>query len=75
MASDGSGDAEQSFEGFALTLNVPTEADADPLFSALADGGQVLMPLAKTFYSPRFGMVTDRFGILWMILTAEQTRK
>lgn len=69
MASDGSGDSGPVFEGFALTLNVNTEAEADRLFSALSDGGQVRMPLAKTFYSPRFGMVTDRFGVLWMILT------
>ena len=70
MASDGMSSEGGQFQGFALTLNVPTEADADRFFSALAEGGQVQMPLAKTFYSPRFGMVTDRFGILWMILTA-----
>jgi PhnB protein len=49
---------------------VSTEAEADRLFAALADGGQVKVPLAKTFFSPRFGMVTDRFGVLWMILVA-----
>jgi PhnB protein len=69
MASDGRSGAEPAFEGFALTLNVATEAEADRLFSGLTDGGCVQMPLTKTFYSPRFGMVTDRFGILWMIIT------
>jgi PhnB protein len=73
MASDGSGDSNPAFEGFALTLNIATEAEADRVFSALSDGGHVRMPLAKTFYSPRFGMVIDRFGVLWMILTEMKT--
>jgi PhnB protein len=74
MTSDGNGDQNLNFEGFALTLNVATEAEADRYFTALANGGQVHMPLAKTFYSPKFGMVSDHFGILWMIMTAaEQT--
>lgn len=72
MASDGNGNDTLNFEGFALTLNVTTEAEADRLFAALESGGQALMPLAKTFYSPRFGMLTDRFGVLWMIITAAQ---
>jgi len=72
MASDGRGGAPPHFEGFALTLNVATEAEADGLFRGLADGGQVQMPLTKTFYSPKFGMVSDRFGILWMIITVPQ---
>jgi PhnB protein len=59
-----------SFQGFGLGLTVPTEAEADRRFAALADGGQVVMPLAKTFFSPRFGMVNDRFGVCWMILRA-----
>jgi PhnB protein len=71
MASDGNGNDKVYFEGFALTLNVATEAEADRLFAAMEDGGQVLMPLAKTFYSPRFGMLADRFGVLWMIITAQ----
>jgi len=69
MASDGRGDAPPHFEGFALTLYVASEAEADGLFRGLADGGQVRMPLTKTFYSPKFGMVSDRFGILWMMVT------
>jgi PhnB protein len=73
MASDGrDSDTAANFQGFALTLNVATESEAERLFSALTGGGQVLMPLAETFYSPKFGMVTDRFGILWMILTEKK---
>jgi PhnB protein len=70
MASDGRCGGQPSFQGFALSLSVPTEAEADRRFAALANGGQVRMPLAKTFFSPRFGMVADRFGVLWMIIVA-----
>jgi len=70
MASDGRCTGKPNFEGFALSLRVPTEAEADRLFAALADGGQVQMPLAKTFFSPRFGMVADRFGVSWMVIAA-----
>jgi PhnB protein len=66
MASDGCEEG-QSFTGFSLSLAVPTEADAKRAFAALAVGGQVKMPLTKTFWSPCFGMVTDRFGIGWMV--------
>lgn len=68
MASDGSGEAEGGFHGFALTLSVQDDADARRVFDPLADGGNVQMPLSKTFWSPCFGMVTDRFGIQWMIM-------
>lgn len=68
MASDGCCDGKGSFQGFALSLSVPTEAEADRRFNALAKGGQVQMPLDKTFFSPRFGMVTDRFGVTWMVI-------
>jgi len=67
MASDGCSAEKANFEGFSLSLSVANEAEADRAFAALADGGQVKMPLAKTFWSPRFGMVEDRFGIGWMI--------
>jgi PhnB protein len=70
MASDGRCEGQLSFKGFALSLTVPNEADADRSFGALAEGGQVQMPLSKTFFSPRFGMVTDRFGVTWMVLVA-----
>jgi PhnB protein len=69
MGSDGFCSGKPSFQGFALTLSAKDEAHADRLFNALADGGQVQMPLGKTFFSPRFGMVTDRFGVMWMVLT------
>src|SRR5262249_18726435 len=68
MASDGRCTGKPSFQGFSLSLTVPTEAEADKLFGALAEGGQVQMPLTKTFFSQRFGMVADRFGVGWMIL-------
>jgi PhnB protein len=67
MASDGCSTDKASFEGFSLALSVATESEADRVFAALADGGQVGMPLTKTFWSPRFGMVTDRFGVSWMV--------
>lgn len=67
MASDGCDD-KSSFSGFSLALSVPTEADADRVFAALADGGKITMPLVKTFWSPRYGMLTDRFGINWMVM-------
>ncbi|PYK16867.1 MAG: VOC family protein [Verrucomicrobia bacterium] len=70
MASDGDSTDKPSFQGFSLSLSVPNEAEADRAFNALADGGQVKMPLTKTFWSPRFGMVEDRFGIGWMISVA-----
>ncbi len=75
MASDGRCMGQPSFQGFALTLTVPGEAEADRLFAALGDGGQVQMPLVKTFFSPRFGMVADRFGVSWMVIVATQTDK
>ncbi len=68
MASDGRCLGKPNFQGFSLSLIVPNEAEAERLFTALADGGQVQMPLAKTFFSPRFGMVADRFGVSWMII-------
>src|SRR2546423_4078418 len=66
MASDGCGETP-SFTGFSLSLAVPTQAEADRAFTALAAGGEVKMPLTKTFWSPRFGMLTDRFGLGWMV--------
>lgn len=67
MASDGGCSDKTKFSGFNLSLTVPTEAEADRIFNALADGGKVNMPMMKTFWSPRFGMVEDRFGVGWMI--------
>lgn len=70
MASDGRCLGKPSFQGFSLSLTVPNEAEAGRLFKSLADGGQVQTPLAKTFFSQRFGMVADRFGVSWMIYVA-----
>ena len=70
LASDGRCLGQPEFRGFALSLTAANEAEADRLFAALADGGQVQMPLSKTFFSPRFGMVADRFGVSWMVYVA-----
>ena len=70
LASDGRCQGKPSFQGFSLSLTVANEAEADRLFTSLAEGGQVQMPLSKTFFSLRFGMVADRFGVPWMIYVA-----
>jgi PhnB protein len=70
MASDGPCQGRPSFQGFSLSLTVPEEAEAKRLFATLADDGQVQMPLSKTFFSPCFGMITDRVGVSWMIVVA-----
>jgi PhnB protein len=67
MASDGFCKGQTDFQGLSLSLTVSNEAEADRAFAALADGGQVQMPLNKTFWSQRFGMVTDQFGLGWMV--------
>lgn len=67
MASDGCDD-KSTLHGFQLALNVDTEAAAHKVFNALADGGHVQMPLCKTFWSPCFGMVADRFNVVWMVM-------
>ncbi|MCB1124283.1 MAG: VOC family protein, partial [Verrucomicrobiae bacterium] len=69
MASDGC-DANSGFSGFNLTLTVSDEAVAGHVFDALAQDGQVIMPLTKTFWSPCYGMVTDKFGIGWMVMVS-----
>jgi PhnB protein len=68
FVSDGRCEGKTDFQGFSLSINVPTEADADRIFAALAEGGKVDMPLCKTFFSPRFGMVDDRFGVAWLVI-------
>jgi PhnB protein len=68
MMSDGRNTGHPKFEGFALSVNARDEADAKRMFDALAAGGQVTMPLTKTFFSPCFGMVADKFGMHWMII-------
>jgi PhnB protein len=71
MASDGDCNGKPKFEGISLSISVTDANEADKLFNALAEGGQVQMPMGKTFWSPRFGMVADRFGVGWMINVAE----
>jgi PhnB protein len=67
MASDGMNES-QTVSGTSLAVTVKTEAEVDPMFNALAVGGQVMMPPGKTFWSPRFGMLTDKFGLGWMVM-------
>jgi len=71
MASDGRCQGRPSFQGFSLTLTVPNDAEAERLFGVLAEGGQTQMPLTKTFFSSRFGMLADRFGVGWMIIVEQ----
>jgi PhnB protein len=70
LMSDGRCGGSPNFSGISLALYVANEAEADRTFSALAEGGKVNMPLAKTFFSPKFGMVSDKFGVGWMVLVA-----
>jgi len=70
MASDGRCTGDTDFKGFSLSLTTSNEAEADRKFAALSQGGQVQMPIGKTFWSPRFGMVADRFGVGWMVSVA-----
>jgi PhnB protein len=75
MASDGRCLGRPSFEGFSLSLTARDDAEAERLFAALGDGGKVQQPLIKTFFSSRFGMVADRFGVSWMIVVAPSESK
>lgn len=67
MASDGCSAEDGKFGGFSLSLTFPAEAEAQRAFAALSEGGRITMPLGRTFWSPCFGMVTDRFGLGWML--------
>jgi PhnB protein len=67
MASDGRCDGPANFEGFSLSITVPDEAEAERTFDALAADGLVTMPLEKTFWAPKFGMLQDKFGVGWMV--------
>jgi len=68
MASDDCTGANKTFEGFCLSITAPDESRARTVFGALAEGGKVTMPLTKTYFSPCFGMLTDRFGVGWMVI-------
>jgi PhnB protein len=71
MGSDGMASGKTEFKGFSLTVSAKTEAEAEKAFAALSEGGQVTMPLTKTFFSPKFGMLADKFGIGWMVIVAQ----
>ncbi|MGB8434632.1 MAG: VOC family protein [Burkholderiales bacterium] len=73
MASDGHCAGKPTFQGFALSVNARDGAHAERLFAALAEGGQAQMPLGKTFFSPAFGMVADRFGVSWMVIVLPES--
>jgi PhnB protein len=67
MASDGQCGARPTFQGFSLSLTLPSAAEAEAVFARLAEGGEVQMPITKTFWSPCFGTLRDRFGVAWMV--------
>ena len=73
LMSDGMKSGDLDFQCMSLSLSVPNAAEAERIFNALAAGGTVQMPLGKTFFSPRFGMLTDRFGIAWMVIVPGET--
>jgi PhnB protein len=68
MASDGHCAGKPSFQGFGLALNAASVAEAEKLFGALGQGGQVLQPLTRTFFAATFGMIADKFGVMWMVM-------
>lgn len=68
MVSDGDARGRPEFKGFSLSLTVADADEAQRRFAALGEGGQVVVPLGKTFFSPGFGMLVDRFGVHWMVL-------
>jgi PhnB protein len=71
LASDGHCQGKAAFQGFSLSITVSSESDAQHTFGALSEGGQVQMPLTKTFVSPSFGMLTDKFGVGWMVYVGQ----
>jgi PhnB protein len=74
FVSDGNcNEASLQFQGITLTINADSDAEADKLFGALGNGGQIQMPMAETFFASRFGMVADKFGVSWMVLAAKKT--
>jgi PhnB protein len=67
MGSDAPPDRFQAMQGMSVTLNIEQAAEAERVFHALAEGGNVIMPIGETFWAQRFAMLTDRFGTPWMI--------
>jgi PhnB protein len=72
MASDGMAGGKPEFKGFSLSVSAKDAAEADRYFNALGKGGSVTMPMGKTFFSPCFGMVTDKFGVGWMVIVPQE---
>lgn len=72
MASDGFAKGQPKFEGFCLSINTKDEAETKKLFDALGEGGEVTQPVIKTFFSPAFGMVKDKFGVHWMVMVPQE---
>jgi len=68
LASDGRSTGKPSFQGFSLTITAPSDTEAKRIFNALADGGQVQMPLEKSFFASSFGIAADKFGVGWMVI-------
>jgi len=75
LMSDGHSQGKPKFEGFSLSVTVNSDAEAQRYFSALSDGGKVQMPMTKTFFSSNFGMVFDKFGVLWMVYVESMNAK
>jgi PhnB protein len=75
MASDGMAQGQPEFKGFSLTINAKDVAEAERLFGALGEGGEVRQPLIQTFFSPRFGMLADKFGVGWMVIVEQPGQK
>jgi PhnB protein len=75
MATDGECRAQGGIQGFSLALSPKNDSDAERFFAALSDGGKVTMPLSKTFFASNFGMVTDRFGVSWMVVVTPENPK
>lgn len=73
MMADGRCSGKPTFEGFTLTVTIPTEAEIDQRFAALSEGGRVMMPLSKTFFAKRFGMLHDKFGVGWMMIVRQES--
>jgi PhnB protein len=71
MAADGCNGGSPKFDGFSLTYNAASEGEAERVFAALSQDGKVTMPLGKTFFAPKFGMCTDRFGVGWMVILSQ----
>jgi PhnB protein len=69
LASDGQGDGLSTFSGFSLSLSASDEAEAERLFAALSDGGSVQVPMAPTPFASRLGLVADKFGVPWMVVS------